>query len=139
VPGAKYAWLLELKYLPANAKPAQIVAALADAAAQVERYASDSDLLPMLLGNRELKAGLLVFPGTKKPHFRPWPMAPGPAAKAPRKTRRAMKKPPSAAKAPRKAPRTMKKSPSAATPPRRAGRTTKKKSNSSGRVARRSA
>ena len=73
VPDARYSWLLELKYLHAGAKTAQIEAAFAEAQAQVERYASDGELLPLLLGNRQLRAGMIVFVGTKKVLFRPWP------------------------------------------------------------------
>jgi hypothetical protein len=76
VAGARYSWLLELKYLKAGAKAAQIEAAFAEAEAQVRRYAADEALLPLLLGERELKAGMLVFVGTKRPLFRPWPSAP---------------------------------------------------------------
>src|SRR5262249_60810113 len=45
-PGARYAWLLELKYLPASAKPAQIENAFAQAGEQVARYAGDERLRP---------------------------------------------------------------------------------------------
>jgi len=72
VAGAKYSWLLELKYLKTGAKAAQIEAAFAEAEAQVARYASDRALLPILLGDRALKAGMLVFVGAKKVLFRPW-------------------------------------------------------------------
>ena len=80
--GAKFSWLLELKYLKTGAKPAQIEAAFAEAEAQVARYASDQALLPMLLGDRALKAGMLVFVGAKKVLFRPWD---GEAKRAPGK------------------------------------------------------
>ena len=72
VAGARYSWLLELKYLKTGARPAQVEAAFAEAEAQVARYASDRDLLPILLGDRELKAGALVFVGAKKVLFRAW-------------------------------------------------------------------
>ena len=72
VPGARYSWLLELKYLKTGARPAQIEAAFAEAEVQVARYAADPALLPILLGPRELKAGALVFVGAKKILFRPW-------------------------------------------------------------------
>ena len=72
VAGAKFSWLLEFKYLKTNARPAQIEAAFAEAEAQVARYASDQALLPMLLGDRALKAGMLVFVGAKKVLFRLW-------------------------------------------------------------------
>ena len=84
-PDVRFSWLLELKYLRAGAKPAQIEAAFAEAAAQVERYASDRELLPLLVGDRELKAGMLVFVGVKKVLFRPWP--PPAPAKKPRRSR----------------------------------------------------
>ena len=77
VAGARYSWLLELKYLKAGAKPSQIEKAFAEAEAQVARYASDQALLSLLLGGRELRAGTIVFVGAKKPLFRPWPPAKG--------------------------------------------------------------
>jgi Predicted AAA-ATPase/PD-(D/E)XK nuclease superfamily len=82
VAGANFSWLLELKYLKAGVKPAQIEAAFAEAEAQVARYASDKALLPILLGDRALKAGMLVFVGAKKVLFRPWD---GEAKRAPAK------------------------------------------------------
>ena len=72
VAGARFSWLLELKYLKTGANPAQIEATFAEAEAQVARYASDRALLPMLLGDRALKAGMLVFVGAKRLLFRPW-------------------------------------------------------------------
>ena len=81
VAGARYSWLLELKYLKTSARPSQIEAAFAEAEAQVERYASDRALLPLLLGDRELRAGSLVFVGAKKVLFRPWNAAPRVAPK----------------------------------------------------------
>jgi hypothetical protein len=75
VAGARFSWLLEFKYLPTGAKAAKNDTAFAEAEAQVERYASDRELLPLLLGERELKAGMIVFVGTKRKLFRPWPPA----------------------------------------------------------------
>jgi hypothetical protein len=72
VAGARFSWLLELKYLKAGAKTAQVEAAFAEAEAQVRRYAADEALLPVLLGERELKAGMMVFVGAKKVLFRAW-------------------------------------------------------------------
>ena len=90
IAGARFSWLLELKYLPAGARAAQIEAAFAEAEAQVARYASDQALLPLLLGDRALKAGMLVFVGAKKVLYRPWgggaPRAP--AAKGKKGARR---------------------------------------------------
>ncbi len=72
VAGARFSWLLELKYLKTGARPAQIEAAFGEASGQVERYAKDQALLPLLLGERELKAGMVVFVGAKKVLFRAW-------------------------------------------------------------------
>lgn len=91
VAGARYSWLLELKYLKSGAKARQIEAAFEEAAAQVRRYASDRALLPLLLGDRELKAGMLVFVGAKKVLFRAWEgegeEVPGQGKKAPKRRR----------------------------------------------------
>jgi hypothetical protein len=72
-PAAKFAWLLELKYLPASAKPAQIEDAFAQAAEQVARYAQDERLVPLLTQGQALEAGMLVFVGARKALFRSWP------------------------------------------------------------------
>jgi hypothetical protein len=72
-PAARFAWLLEIKYLPTGARAAQIEAAFREAAQQVARYASDKALVPLLTGGKELRAGSLVFVGAKKVLFRPWP------------------------------------------------------------------
>jgi hypothetical protein len=72
LPAAKYAWMLELKYLPTDADPAAIEAAFAQAKAQLDRYASDPALVPMLVGPRSLRAGTLVFLGAKEIQYRPW-------------------------------------------------------------------
>jgi len=72
-PAAKYAWLLELKYLPTGASAKQIERAFAQAEEQVARYAGDAALVPLLTRGQALSAGSLVFVGTKKPLFRPWP------------------------------------------------------------------
>lgn len=104
-PSARFSWLLEFKYLKANAKPAEIEAAFAAAAEQVERYASDSVLLPILVGDRELKTGMIVFIGTKKVEYRPWPPPPvtrasraGAKPKKPARARKPAAKKPAAAK-----------------------------------------
>ena len=65
--------LLEIKYLPIGAKTARIEAAFREAALQVERYASDSGLVRLLTGGKELRAGSLVFVGAKTVLFRPGP------------------------------------------------------------------
>ncbi len=90
LPKSRYSWLIEFKYLPANAKPPQVENAFADAEAQVIRYAADQTLLPLLLGGeRELKAGMIVFVGLKKVEFRPWPPEPKATKKAAAKKRAA--------------------------------------------------
>jgi hypothetical protein len=89
VASARFSWLLEFKYLKAGAKPAEIEAAFAEAEEQVERYASDGELLPLLLDHRELRAGMIVFLGTKHVLFRPWP--PALRAKPPRTRAKAAK------------------------------------------------
>ena len=71
-PMARYAWLLELKYLPTDAAAQQIEDAFTQAAAQIARYASDTQLLPLLTQGRSLKAGALVFVGAREVLFRPW-------------------------------------------------------------------
>ena len=89
VSGANYSWLLEFKYLKAGAKPAQIEAAFGQAEAQVRQYSTDPALLPHLLGDKQIKAGMLVFVGAKKVLFRPWqPEAKPPPAKPKKAPRR---------------------------------------------------
>ncbi len=96
----RYAWMLEVKYLKTGAKQADIDKAVAAAYLQLERYASDTTLMPLLTQGRELKAGALIFAGAKNVLFRPWPPPPtGPARKpAAAAVKRAAKK--SAAKKP---------------------------------------
>jgi hypothetical protein len=72
VPVARYAWLIELKYLPTDAKPADIDAAFAEAEAQVARYASDPHLVPLLTRGRDLKIASVVFVGAQAVHVRPF-------------------------------------------------------------------
>src|SRR5262249_58020355 len=92
VAGARFSWLLELKYLKTGAKPAQIEAAFAEAEVQVARYAADRALLPMLLGDRALKAGMVGFVGAKRVLFRPWEPDAQPSKRpARRRTTRARK------------------------------------------------
>ena len=88
VAGANFSWLLEFKYLKVGAKQAQIEAAFAEAEAQVARYSADPALLPHLLGDKKLKAGMLVFLGAKKVLFRPWD---GAAKRAPENTEKPAK------------------------------------------------
>jgi hypothetical protein len=109
-PAAKFAWLLELKYLPASAKAAQLEGAFAQAAEQVARYAQDERLVPLLTQGQALKAGVLVFAFARKALFRPWPSdTPSTPAMAHPKT------PKAATKAPARASR----KPAAVTAPRK--------------------
>jgi hypothetical protein len=92
-PAARFAWLLELKYLPAGARDPSIEKAFAQAAEQVSRYASDERLVPLLTQGQALRAGALVFVGSRRVLFRPWPPAegrgsPGRPARAARKARK---------------------------------------------------
>ena len=140
-PNAKYAWLLELKYVPQAATPARIEEAFAEASAQVTRYAGDAELIPLLTRGQTLKAGALVFVGAKKVLFRPWPPEPGaPAARTKsagakstasetRAARKTSEKAPSKASIARK---TSEKAPSKA----RVARKTSAKAPSKARVAR---
>ncbi len=73
IPGLRYAWMIEFKYLETNAKEPAIEMAFAAAALQVERYSKDTTLLPMLVGKQELRCGTMVFIGTKRLLFRSWP------------------------------------------------------------------
>src|SRR6185369_16623148 len=73
---ARFAWLLELKYLPAGAKEPKIEAAFVQAAEQLARYTSDERLVPLLTQGQALKAGAILFVGAKKVLFRPYPPAP---------------------------------------------------------------
>ncbi len=85
VPSTRFAWMLEVKYLKTAAKPAEIEAAFTQAQAQLARYASDTQLLPLLTLGKELKAGALVFVGAKDIQFRPWPPEPGQARRTAKK------------------------------------------------------
>lgn len=83
IANARWSWLLELKYLPTGARPAQIEAAFAAAREQVDRYLSDTALLPLLRGTGDLRSGALVFVGVKRVLFRPWPEGGALAAEVP--------------------------------------------------------
>ncbi len=71
--GAKYAWMLEIKYLGATATEAEVEQAFAAAHSQLERYTSDADLLPTITQGKELRAGTLLFVSNKDIQFRPFP------------------------------------------------------------------
>ncbi len=73
VPAARYAWMLEVKYLKTQAKSAEIEAAFEQAYQQLDRYGSDQKLVSLLTRGKEFRAGVLVFVGAKTVLFRPWP------------------------------------------------------------------
>jgi len=82
VPAGRYAWMLEVKYLQTKAKPAEIERAFEQASTQLERYTSDTALVPLLTLGKDLRAGALVFVGARDVLFRPWPPVAVPAKKA---------------------------------------------------------
>jgi len=67
---AKYAWMIELKYLATGASESEQQAALAQAEEQLRRYASDKQLVPMLTRGLQLKTGTLLFVGGKDVEWR---------------------------------------------------------------------
>lgn len=87
---AKYAWLIELKYLPARASDKAIEDAFQEAEAQLERYAQDPVLVPLLTKSHAMKAVAWVFVGAKEIHCRSWPRGSAEAFVAP--PRKAAKK-----------------------------------------------
>ena len=76
LPVARFAWMLELKYLPTDAGKEAIEAAFTEAGAQLARYSSDPHLLPLLTQGRGLRSAALVFTGAQAVHFRPFPVQP---------------------------------------------------------------
>jgi PD-(D/E)XK nuclease superfamily len=91
VPAAKYAWMLEVKYLKTQAKPVEIKRAFEEAHTQLERYTSDKALVPLLTLGKELKAGALVFVGAKDVLFQPWPPLEAPKGTQAKKAKKAPK------------------------------------------------
>lgn len=75
----KYAWIIEAKYVKSKSTRAAIAKAIERGYTQVEKYASDKDVVEMLTLGRELKAGVLLFVGLDDVQFHPWPK---PAKKA---------------------------------------------------------
>jgi hypothetical protein len=78
VPAARFAWMLEVKYLKTQARASEVERAFTEAHEQLDRYASDKELVPLLTLGKELKAGALVFVGARDVLFRPWPREPQP-------------------------------------------------------------
>lgn len=92
VAAARFAWMLEVKYLRTEATGAEIERAVRDAHAQLDRYTSDIHLVALLTLGKELKAGALVFVGAKALHVHPWPPAPRPPARRKAPPKRAAKR-----------------------------------------------
>lgn len=69
----KYAWIIEAKYLKTNATQSRIHAVVDEGYAQIDKYASNDDIVAMLTETRELKGGVLVFLGLKDVQYFPWP------------------------------------------------------------------
>jgi len=68
-----FAWIIEAKYVAVKAKPETHQKALDEAYAQIETYISDQGLVKMLTLGREIKAGVMVFVGSKQIEWYPWP------------------------------------------------------------------
>ncbi len=64
VPKAKYAWMIELKYLTVKERK-KIDTVIKEAETQLQQYLADPQLVPMLSKGMELKVGTLVFVGNK--------------------------------------------------------------------------
>jgi hypothetical protein len=65
-PDARYSFLLELKHVKTGATEEQVEAARTEAEGQLARYLLDQGLLPVLLGERQIKAAVVVFIGAKE-------------------------------------------------------------------------
>jgi len=68
----KYAWIIEAKYVKTDATDEQIEAVVTQGLSQIERYVADQDLVQMLTKGNFLRAGVLVFVGTKDVRFWNW-------------------------------------------------------------------
>ena len=69
----KFAWIIEAKYVAVKAKPETHAQAVDDAYAQIDKYMSDEGLVKMLTMGREIRAGVMVFVGSKRIDWYPWP------------------------------------------------------------------
>jgi len=69
-PDARYAWMIELKYLKAGATDVQVETARMEALGQLERYLADSSILHLVKGDRILRAATLVVVAMKECHWR---------------------------------------------------------------------
>ncbi len=69
VPQAKYAWMIELKYLTVKERK-KVDSVVKEAEGQLAQYLADPQLVPMLSKGMELKVGTLVFVGNKDVQWR---------------------------------------------------------------------
>ena len=69
------------KYVAARATPEKLEEAIDNAYAQVNHYMSDEGVVKMLTLGREIKAGVMVFVGTKRIDWYPWPRVDKPTTK----------------------------------------------------------
>ncbi len=89
---AKYAWMIEAKYVPTKATKTRIDRAFSEAHEQLDRYMADQALVAQLTLGNELKTGVLVFVGSKDVQYRPWPnVTPSVETKATKKKTRRSK------------------------------------------------
>jgi hypothetical protein len=69
VPQAKYAWMIELKYLTTKERK-KVGKVVEEAETQLAQYLADPNLVPMLSKGLELKVGTMVFVGNKDVEWR---------------------------------------------------------------------
>jgi len=77
----KFGWIIEAKYVAVKAKPETHEQAIADGYAQIDKYMSDQGVVKMLTLGREIKAGVMVFVGSKRIDWYPWPRPEKPVAR----------------------------------------------------------
>lgn len=77
----KFAWIIEAKYVAVKAIPETHEKAITDGYAQIDQYMSDQGLVKMLTQGREIKAGVMVFVGSKRIDWYPWPRPEKPVVK----------------------------------------------------------
>jgi hypothetical protein len=68
-PDARYAYLLELKYLRTGATEEELAQKRTEGEAQLARYLRDESLLPALLGERTIIPAVIVFRGAREYHL----------------------------------------------------------------------
>ncbi|MBK9259830.1 MAG: AAA family ATPase [Polyangiaceae bacterium] len=71
IPKAKYAWMIELKYLTTKERR-KVGSVVAQAETQLRKYMADDRLVTTLTQGKELRAGTLVFVGGKDVTWHPF-------------------------------------------------------------------